>query len=170
VLGVLKGILVAVAITAAEMLRRIARPHDAIQGRVPGLAGLHDVDDYPDAVLTPGLLVYRYDAPLFFANARNFKLHALAAAAERGDQLRWFVLNVEANVDFDITALDAMEEVRAELASRGIVFALARVKQDVLAPLEAYGIVDRIGPELLFPTLPTAEEAYRLQHGTDPQT
>jgi hypothetical protein len=63
-----------------------------------------------------------------------------------------------------------MEEVRAELASRGIVFALARVKQDVLAPLEAYGIVDRIGPELLFPTLPTAEEAYRIQHGTDPQT
>ena len=170
VLGVLKGILVAVAITAAEMLRRIARPHDAIQGRVPGLAGLHDVDDYPDAVLTPGLLVYRYDAPPFFANARNFKLHALAAAAERGDHLRWFVLNVEANVDFDITALDAMEEVRAELSSRGIVFALARVKQDVLAPLEAYGIVDRIGPELLFPTLPTAEEAYRLQHGTDPQT
>ena len=170
VLGVLKGILVAVAITAAEMLRRIARPHDAIQGRVPGLAGLHDVDDYPDAVLTPGLLVYRYDAPLFFANARNFKLHALAAAAERGDHLRWFVLNVEANVDFDITALDAMEEVRAELASRGIVFALARLKQDVLAALEAYGIVDRIGPELLFPTLPTAEEAYRLQHGTDPQT
>lgn len=170
VLGVLKGILVAVAITAAEMLRRIARPHDAIQGRVPGLAGLHDVDDYPDAVLTPGLLVYRYDAPLFFANARNFKLHALAAAAERGDHLRWFVLNVEANVDFDITALDAMEEVRAELANRGIVFALARVKQDVLAPLEAYGIVDRIGPELLFPTLPTAEEAYRIQHGTDPQT
>jgi sulfate permease, SulP family len=170
VLGVLKGILVAVAITAAEMLRRIARPHDAIQGRVPGLAGLHDVDDYPDAAVTPGLLVYRYDAPLFFANARNFKLHALAAAAERGEHLRWFVLNVEANVEFDITALDAMEEVRAELASRGVVFALARVKQDILAPLEAYGIVDRIGPELLFPTLPTAEEAYRLRHGTDPET
>jgi SulP family sulfate permease len=105
VLGVLKGILVAVAITAAEMLRRVARPHDAIQGRVPGLAGLHDVDDYPDAAVTPGLLVYRYDAPLFFANARNFKLHALAAAAERGEHLRWFVLNVEANVEFDITAL-----------------------------------------------------------------
>ena len=170
VLGVLKGILVAVAITAAEMLRRIARPHDAIQGRVPGLAGLHDVDDYPDAVVTSGLLVYRYDAPLFFANARNFKLHALAAAAERGEHLRWFVLNVEANVEFDITALDAVEEVRAELASRGIVFALARVKQDILVPLKAYGIVDRIGPELLFPTLPTAEEAYRLRHGTDPET
>ena len=170
VFGALKGILIAVAITAAEMLRRIARPHDAIQGRVSGLAGLHDVDDYPEAEVTSGLLVYRYDAPLFFANARDFKLRALAAAAERGDQLRWFVLNVEANVELDITALDAMEEVRAELTGRGIVFAVARVKQDVLAQLQAYGIVDRIGPERLFPTLPTAEDAYRLRYGTGPET
>lgn len=170
VFGALKGILIAVAITAAEMLRRIARPHDAIQGRVSGLAGLHDVDDYPEAEVTSGLLVYRYDAPLFFANARDFKLRALAAAAERGDQLRWFVLNVEANVELDITALDAMEEVRAELTGRGIVFAVARVKQDVLAQLQAYGIVDRIGPERLFPTLPTAEDAYRLRYGTGSET
>ena len=170
VFGVLKGILVAVAVTAAEMLRRIARPHDAIQGCVSRLAGPHDVDDYPEAVVTPGLLVYRYDAPLFFANARDFKLRALAAAAERGDQLRWFVLNVEANVELDITALDAMEEVRAEMTGRGIVFAIARVKQDVLALLEAYGIVDQIGPELLFPTLATAEDAYRLRYGTGPET
>ena len=170
VLGVLKGIVLAVAITAAEMLRRIARPHDAVQGRVSGLAGLHDVDDYPEAVVTPGLLVYRYDAPLFFANARDFKERALAAAAERGEPLRWFVLNVEANVELDITALDAMEEVRAELASRGIVFAMARIKQDVLALLEGYGIVDRIGPERLFPTLPTAEAAYGDWDGTKPET
>ena len=80
VFGVLKGILVAVAVTAAEMLRRIARPHDAVLGRVSGLLGMHDVDDYPGAVVTPGLLVYRYDAPLFFANARDFKQRALAAA------------------------------------------------------------------------------------------
>ena len=151
------------------MLRRIARPHDA-QGRVPGLAGMHDVDDYPEAVVTPGLLVYRYDAPLFFANARDFKLRALAAATERGEQLRWFVLNVEANVELDITALDAVEEVRAELTGRGIVFAVARLKQDVLALLEAYGIADRIGPDLLFPTLPAAEDAYRLRFGTGPET
>ena len=94
----------------------------------------------------------------------------MAAAAERGEQLRWFVLNVEANVELDITALDAVEEVRAELASRGIVFAMARFKQDVRALLEAYGIVDQIGPELLFPTLPTAEDAYRRRNDTDPGT
>ena len=169
VFGVLKGILVAVAVTAVEMLRRIARPHDAVLGRVSGLLGMHDVDDYPGAVVTPGLLVYRYDAPLFFANARDFKQRALAAATERGEQLRWFVLNVEANVELDITALDAVEEVRAELAARGTVFAVARVKQDVRATLEAYGMVDRIGPDLLFPTLPAAEGAYRLRYGADPE-
>ena len=78
------------------------------------------------------------------------------------------MLNVEANVELDITALDAVEEVRAELAARGTVFAVARVKQDVRATLEAYGMVDRIGPDLLFPTLPAAEEAYRLRYGADP--
>ena len=101
---------------------------------------MHDIDDYPQAQLTPGLLVYRYDSPLFFANARDFRLRALAAADEQGDGLRWFVLNVEANVEIDITALDAVEEVRAELARRGVVFGLARVKQDILVPLRAYGL------------------------------
>ena len=165
VLDVLKGILVAVALSAAEMLRRIARPHDAVQGRVSGLPGLHDVDDYPEAKVRPGLLVYRYDAPLFFANARDFKERALAAAEERGDELRWFVLNVESNVELDITGLDAIDELRGELTRRGVVFALGRVKQDVLAPLKAYGIADRIGPDLLFPTLPAAEDAFRSWEG-----
>lgn len=160
VFDILKGILIAVLASVAEMLRRVARPHDAVQGHVPGLAGMHDIDDYPQARLTPGLLVYRYDAPLFFANALDFRRRALAAADEQGAPLRWFVLNIEANVHLDITAMDALEEVRAELVGRGIVFALARVKQDILEPLRAYGFTDAVGADLLFPTLPTAEAAY----------
>ena len=70
------------------------------------------------------------------------------------------MLNAEANVEVDITALDALEELRAELAGGGIVFALARVKQDLLDALRAAGLVDRIGAERIFPTLPTAVEAY----------
>jgi sulfate permease, SulP family len=169
VFDILKGIVIAVVISAAEMLRRLARPHDAIQGHVAGLSGMHDIDDYPEARLTPGLLVYRYDAPLFFANARDFRLRALAAADEQGDGLRWFVLNVEANVEIDITALDAVEELRAELADRGVIFALARVKQDLLAPLRTYGLADRIGPDRLFPTLPTAETAYQDWERSHPE-
>ena len=79
VVGVLQGVLIAIGISVLDLLRRVARPHDAIEGYVPGLAGMHDVDDYPDATEVPGLLVYRYDSPLFFANAEDFTTRALAA-------------------------------------------------------------------------------------------
>jgi MFS superfamily sulfate permease-like transporter len=122
---------------------------------------MHDINDYPDARMTPGLLVYRSDAPLYFANARDFRERAMAAADAHADGLRWFVLNVEANVEIDITAMDAVAEVRTKLADRGIVFALARVKRDVLEDLQKYGLADLIGTDRLFPTLPTAEAAFR---------
>jgi SulP family sulfate permease len=160
VLGVLYGVLFAVGLSVAEMLYRVARPHDAVQGLVPGLAGMHDVDDYPQARTIPGLVVYRYDSPLFFANAENFRRRALAAVDGHDGPVAWFVLNTEANVEVDITALDAVEALRSELEARGIVFALARVKQDLLDALRAFGLADRVGAERIFPTLPTAVAAY----------
>jgi SulP family sulfate permease len=160
VLGVLYGVLFAVGLSVAEMLYRVARPHDAVQGLVPGLAGMHDVDDYPQAHTIPGLVVYRYDSPLFFANAENFRRRALAAVDGHDGPVAWFVLNTEANVEVDITALDAVEALRSELEARGIVFALARVKQDLLDALRAFGLADRVGAERIFPTLPTAVAAY----------
>jgi sulfate permease, SulP family len=158
---ILYGVLVAIALSVADLLVRVARPHDAIQGLVPGLAGMHNVDDYPEAKTLPGLVVYRYDAPLFFANAEDFRRRALAAADGATGSLRWFVLNVEANVEVDFTALEALDAVREEIVSRGAAFALARVKQDLLARLEAFGLAGKIGTELLFPTLPTAVQAYQ---------
>ncbi|MFF8534438.1 SulP family inorganic anion transporter [Streptomyces sp. SAS_267] len=160
-LDILYGVLVAVGLSVAELLTRVARPHDAVEGLVPGVAGMHDIDDYPQARTIPGLLVYRYDSPLFFANAENFRRRALAAVDEQTEPVRWFVLNTEANVEVDITALDAVDELRRELAHRGIVFALARVKQDLLDDLTAYGLADTVGSERIFPTLPTAVAAYR---------
>ncbi|MFF4979137.1 SulP family inorganic anion transporter [Streptomyces sp. NPDC001046] len=160
-LDILYGVLVAVGLSVAELLARVARPHDAVQGLVPGVAGMHDIDDYPEARTIPGLLVYRYDSPLFFANAEDFRRRALAAVDEQAGPVRWFVLNTEANVEVDITSLDAVEAVRRELTDRGIVFALARVKQDLLDDLTAYGLTDTVGPERIFPTLPTAVAAYR---------
>jgi high affinity sulfate transporter 1 len=159
VLNILHGVLVAIGVSVANLLRRVARPHDAILGRVDGLAGMHDVDDYPEAQTIPGLVVYRYDSPLFFANADDFKRRALAAA-DQADQPKWFVLNVEANVEVDITGLDAVESLRVELERRGIVLAMARVKQDLLDDLRAFGLADSIGEARLFPTLPTAVAAY----------
>ena len=160
-LGVLYGVLAAVVISILDLLRRVARPHDAILGFVPGVAGMHDVDDYPEASPEPGLLVYRYDAPLFFANAEDFRSRALAAVSESGEPVRWFLLNAEANVEVDITALDALDQLRDELERRGTHFAMARVKQDLRDELEAAGLVDKVGEDRIFPTLPTAVEAYR---------
>ena len=161
VFGVLYGVLVAIALSLLDLLRRVARPHDAVQGFVPGVAGMHDIEDYPGADLEPGLLVYRYDAPLFFANAENFRERALAAVAEYPGEVKWFVLNAEANVEVDLTALDALDQLRAELHERGIVFAMARVKQDLRDELDAAGLLDKIGEDNIFMTLPTAVEAYR---------
>lgn len=160
-LGVLYGVLVAVGLSVAELLSRVARPHDAVEGLVPGVAGMHDVDDYAKARTIPGLLIYRYDSPLFFANAENFKRRALAALDEQTQPVYWFVLNTEANVEVDITALDSVEELRHEMTERGIVFAMARVKQDLRDQLDAYGLSDSVGDGLIFPTLPTAVAGYR---------
>ena len=161
IFDILYGVLAAVGLSVAELLWRVGRPHDAIQGLVPGLAGMHDVDDYPQAETIPGLVVYRYDAPLFFANAQDFRRRALAAAGHGPGQARWFVLNTEANVEVDFTALEAVEAVRAELSRRGTIFALARVKQDLLDDLEAFGLAGKVGVQHIFPTLPTAVAAYR---------
>ena len=171
VFNILYGVLIAIGLSVADLLVRVTRPHDAILGRVPGLAGMHDVDDYPEARTIPGLVVYRYDAPLFFANAEDFRRRALAAADQQPGQLRWFVLNVEANVEVDFTALEAMDAVREEITRRGAVFALARVKQDLLARLQSFGLAQKIGTERLYPTLPTAVDAYRdwaARHGPEP--
>ena len=158
--GILYGVLLAIGLSVAGLMWRVARPHDAVQGLVPGLAGMHDIDDYPQATVVPGLLVYRYDSPLFFANAENFRTRALAAV-EQQRPVEWFVLNVEANVEVDITGLDAVDALRRELAARGIEFALARVKRDLLDALDAYGLSATVGPERIFPTLPTAVAAYQ---------
>jgi sulfate permease, SulP family len=159
VFNILYGVLLAVGISVADLLLRVARPHDAVLGRVPGLAGMHDVDDYPSAQTIPGLVIYRYDAPLFFANAEDFRRRALAAA-DAATPVHWFVLNVEANVEVDFTALEAVEALRAELMRRGVIFALARVKQDLLARLTSFGLAAKIGSDRLYPTLPTALQAY----------
>jgi SulP family sulfate permease len=123
------------------------------------------VADYPDAQTLPGLVVYRYDAPLFFGNVADLQRRALMVvdqenAAYPDDPARWFILNVEANVEVDITAADGLRELHGDLADRGVRLGLARVKHDLYEPLSRAGLTDLIGPHMLFPTLPVAELAY----------
>jgi high affinity sulfate transporter 1 len=169
--GVLYGVLVAIALSILDLLRRVARPHDGVLGLVPGVAGMHDLDDYPDASPVPGLVVYRYDAPLFFANAEDFRERALAAVVENPEgvaPVEWFVLNAEANVEVDLTAVDALDQLRRDLEARGIVFAMARVKQDLRDLLDAAGFVDQIGADHIFMTLPTAVAAFNDRASAPP--
>jgi SulP family sulfate permease len=171
-LDVMYGVVVAVALSILDLLRRISKPHDGILGYVPGVAGMHDLDDYPSGRAIPGLVVYRYDSPLFFANAENFRRRALAAVDTATAPVEWFLLNAEANVELDLTAADALDDVRQTLAERGVVFAMARVKHEVLDVLRGVGFVDKVGADKIFATLPTAVDAYRSwhaeRHGSSP--
>jgi high affinity sulfate transporter 1 len=161
----LVGIAIAVGLSVAELFARIARAHDAVQGEVPGLAGLHDVDDYAEAVTIPGLVVYRYDAPLCFANAEDFRTRVLEAVDGSTTPVEWVLLNMEANVEIDLTATDMLEDLRALLAAQGIVLALARVKHDLAVYLERAGLASRVGTDRIYPTLPTALEGFRRRPG-----
>jgi SulP family sulfate permease len=165
VIGILQGVVLAIAMSLLEMLFRLVRPHEGVLGRAPGVAGMHDVADYPDARTIPGCMFYRYDAPLFFANIGDLrdrvdKLIDIENAAYPDAPVRWFVLNVEANVEIDITAADGLRELGRELADRHIRLGLARVKNDLYAPLDRAGVIDVIGKDMLFATLPVAEETY----------
>ena len=157
---ILVGVGIAVSLSVIELFYRVARPHDAVLGTVPNLAGLHDIDDWEGAETISGLLMYRYDAPLCFANAENFKQRVLESIAVEPTPVEWLVLNMEANVEIDITAIDMLAELRDELAARNIVFAMARVKQDLYLDLERAGFLKDIKAEHIYPTLHTAIAAF----------
>ena len=162
--GVLIGIGIAIALSVVDLVRRMAHPHDGILGYPPGVAGMHDVEDYPDATQVHGLVVYRYDSPLFFANAENFLTRATEAVDDAEAPVHWFLLNAEANVEVDLTAVDTLELLRESLEARGITFTMARVKQELRDQLAAAGFVTKVGDEHIFATLPTAVRAYAAWH------
>ena len=160
VFDVLVGILIAIALSVADLFVRVARPPAAVLGRVPGLAGLHNIADYPDAMQIPGLLVFRYDAPLCFANAADFRSRALGAVDEQTIRVQWFLLNAEAIVELDTTAVEVLGQLARDLAARNVVFAMARVKQDLRLQLVRGGLLEVIDEERFYPTLPVAVEAF----------
>ena len=162
--GILDGVVIAVGLSVLDVLRRVARPHDGVLGYAPDVAGMHDIDDYPTARQVPGLVVYRYDSPLFFANAQDFRRRALASLDVADGHVDWLILNAEANVEVDLTSVDALDQLRTELERRGIVLALARVKHELHRDLMASGLLARIGEERVFMTLPTAVAAYVRWH------
>jgi SulP family sulfate permease len=164
----LVGVAIAVGLSVIELFARVARPYDAVMGKVPDLPGLHDIKDWPGATTIPGLVLYRYDAPLFFANAEDFKRRALEAIDAEATPVEWFVLNAEAIAEIDITAVDMLLELYDNLSDRHITLAMARVKQDLYAQLRRSGLLERIGPEHIFFTLPSAIEGFQQRPPVPP--
>ena len=165
-LGVIPGIFLAIGIGVAQFVHRAWRPYDAVLGRVAGLKGYHDVTRHPEGLQIPGLVLYRWDAPLFFANAARFHERVERHVRRAGPECAWVVVAAEPITDIDATAASELSELLDDLDARGVRFAFAELKGPVWDQLVAYGIADRIGDRFRFPTLGTAVKAYVQESGT----
>jgi MFS superfamily sulfate permease-like transporter len=163
-LGVLAGIAIAVALSIFNVFRRAWWPYDTELGRVKGIEGYHDVRSYPSAGHLPGLVIYRFDAPLFFANAKNFR-DEVRRMAKADPPPRWILIAAEPVTDVDTTASDVLEDLDEELNSRGISLVFAELKDPVRRKIERYGLTRTIDPRHFFPTVEAAVAAFRAETG-----
>jgi high affinity sulfate transporter 1 len=165
-LGVTEGIFLAVGVALLAFVWRAWRPYDAVLGLVDGLEGYHDVSRHPDARHIPGLVLFRWDAPLFFANAATFRDHVLRAVAAAPTPARWVVVAAEPVTDVDITAADALLALDETLRAAGIELCFAEMKGPVKDRLKTYGLFSQLGTESFFRTLEQAVKAYHARYET----
>ncbi len=165
-LGVLAGIAVAVALSILNVFRRAWWPYQTTLGRVPGMPGHHDRAQHPEAEELPGMVILRFDAPLFFANARTFReqIRRLASAEPRPE---WIVIAAEPITDVDTTAADMLADLDEELNAAGISLVFAELKDPVRAKLERYELIGPLDPTHFFPTIDAAVEAFRRRTGAE---
>ncbi|HEX5299073.1 MAG TPA: sulfate permease [Streptosporangiaceae bacterium] len=165
-LGVLPGIAIAVGLSILNVFRRAWWPYETVLGRVDGLEGYHDRHSYPDSSQLPGLIIYRFDAPLFFANAKTFRDEVLRLT--RADPPpKWILIAAEPVTDVDTTASDVLEELDETLNGRGISLVFAELKDPVRKKIERYGLTRTIDPRHFFPTIGAAISAFRAETGAD---
>ncbi|MEW2391131.1 sulfate permease [Streptomyces venezuelae] len=158
--GVLEGIAVAVGLSVLNVFRRVWWPYEAVLGRVEGLPGYHDVSSYPDAERIPGLVIYRFDAPLIFANAKTFRDEVTRLS--RADPVpEWIVVAAEPMTDVDTTAADVLEALDESLNSRGVHLVFAELKDPVRRKIERYELTRTIDERHFFPTVEAAVAAFR---------
>jgi high affinity sulfate transporter 1 len=160
VLGVIPGIGLAIAIAIIQFLWDAWRPHFAVLGRAEGLKGYHDITRYPDARQIAGLVLFRWDAPLFFANAELFKELVLDLAAPAAAPVRWFVVAAEPITSVDVTAADALSELEKTLSEAGVKLCFAELKDPVKDKLKRFGLFEQIGEKFFFPTIGSAVSNY----------
>jgi high affinity sulfate transporter 1 len=160
VFGAIPGILIAIVMAVIEFLWDGWRPHSAVLGRVDNIEGYHDMTRYPDARLIPGLVLFRWDAPLFFANAEFFHDRVLAAIAHSPTPVRWLVVTAEPVTSIDVTSADAICELDDALHAMGITLCFAEMKDPVKDKLRRFGIFERFGEQRFFATVEEAVNGY----------
>ncbi len=165
-LGVLPGIAIAVVLSILNVFRRAWWPYDTVLGRVEGLQGYHDIRSYPDATVVPGLVIYRFDGPLFFANARTFR-DEVRRLARADPQLNWILIAAEPITDVDTTASDVLEDLDQDLNDHGISLVFAELKDPVRRKIERYGLTRTIDPRHFYPTIGAAVAAFRASTGAE---
>jgi high affinity sulfate transporter 1 len=165
-LGVLPGIAIAVCLSILAVFRRAWWPYSTELGRVPGLEGYHDVHTHPDAQRLPGLVIYRFDAPLFYANAKTFR-DQIRRFARADPPPAWIVIAAEPVTDVDTTASDMLTELDEATDAQDIVLAFAELKDPVRRKIERYGLTHSISPKHFFPTVGSAVDAFRQETGAD---
>jgi len=164
VLGAIPGIALAIVIAVIEFLWDGWRPHSAVLGRVDHVKGYHDITRYPDARLVPGLVLLRWDAPLFFANAELFRDRVLEAVASSPTPVRWLVVAAEPVTSVDVTAADMLAELDDTLHAAGIELCFAEMKDPVKDKLKRFGLFKRFGEKRFFATLGEAVSGYLEAH------
>lgn len=167
VLGAIPGIALAVVFAIIEFLWDAWRPHSAVLGRAEGIKGYHDISRYPQARLIPGLVLFRWDAPLFFANAELFQERVIAAAEKSPTPVRWVVVAAEPVTSVDVTAADVVAELDRVLREAGIELSFAELKDPVKDKLKRFGLFTQIGEQSFFPTLGAAVSAYLKMYPVD---
>ena len=164
--GVVQGIFLAVALALAAFIWRAWRPYSAILGRVDGLKGYHDLTRYPQARQVDGLILFRWDAPLFFANAETFREQVEAAVAAAATPTRWVVVAAEPVTEIDMTAADMLAELIESLEREGVSLRVAELKDPTKDLLKRYGLFETLGAHAFFPTVGSAVDAYLTETGT----
>jgi len=167
VLGAIEGIGLAIVIAVIEFLWDAWRPYSAVLGRADGVKGYHDITRYPDARLIPGLVLFRWDAPLFFANAEQFHDRLLDAVASSPTPVRWLVVAAEPITSVDVTSADMLAELIETLHAAGIQLCVAEMKDPVKDKLNRFGIFARLGDAAFFPTIGAAVSRYLETHPVD---
>jgi high affinity sulfate transporter 1 len=164
VFGAIPGIALAIVIAVIEFLWDGWRPHSAVLGRVDHVKGYHDITRYPEARLIPGLVLFRWDAPLFFANAELFHQRVLDAVASSPSPVQWVVIAAEPVTSVDVTAADVLSELDDTLHASGIELCFAEMKDPVKDKLKRFGLFTRLGETTFFATLGEAVSAFLKTH------